>query len=102
MELQAPVTFTPPSLTKPDGTVKTFNPITLTELDITLMDNPKRRVAQVRIAPCPKPLTLWSGDAYDEAGDYTQAQVEARILELLGFNQGGALAELFRIGPPVV
>ena len=30
------------------------------------------------------PLTLWQGDEYDAIGDYTQAQVEARVLEVLG------------------
>lgn len=29
-------------------------------------------------------ITLWSGDEYDAIGDYTQAQVEARVLEVVG------------------
>lgn len=37
-----------------------------------------------RISPCPFPLVLWQGADYDAAGDYTQAQVEARVLDLLG------------------
>lgn len=28
-------------------------------------------------------LTLWEGSAYDSIGDWTQAQAEARIIELL-------------------
>jgi len=31
-----------------------------------------------------KPLTLWSGEEYDSIGDWTQAQAENRVLELLG------------------
>lgn len=29
-------------------------------------------------------LVLWQGDEYDAIGDYTQEQVESRVLELLG------------------
>lgn len=32
----------------------------------------------------PRHILLWADDAYDAAGDYTQAQVEARVLEVLG------------------
>lgn len=40
-----------------------------------------------RPIPLPiKPLVLWSGEEYDNIGDYTQAQAEHRVLELLGPN----------------
>jgi hypothetical protein len=40
-----------------------------------------------RPIPLPiKPLVLWSGEDYDNVGDYTQAQAEDRVLELLGPN----------------
>ncbi len=32
----------------------------------------------------PRHILLWADEAYDAAGDYTQAQVEARVLEVLG------------------
>jgi hypothetical protein len=70
-------------------------PVTLTELDITIIDNAKRKSCVVRIRPCPRPVTLWEGAAYDEAGDYTQAQAEARILELLGPDVKAGLEGLF-------
>jgi hypothetical protein len=48
------------------------------------------------------PLVLWSGADYDVAGDYTQAQVEARVLELLGNEPAKALENLFvPPAPPV-
>jgi hypothetical protein len=50
-------------------------------------------VAQIR--PCPHPIILWEGDAYDIAGDYTQAQVEARVLAVLGKNIKAGLERLF-------
>ena len=95
MNLSSPITITPPAITKADGTVKTFNPITLNELDVTIIDNSKRKSVMVQIRPCPRPLVLWVGDAYDAAGDYTQAQVEARVLEVLGSDPKTALEGLF-------
>lgn len=40
------------------------------------------------------PLTLWDGDAYKTIGDWTQAQAEARVMELLGTNPAAVLAKL--------
>lgn len=99
MNLTNPITITPPSFTRKDGTVRSFNPITLTELDVTIIDNAKRKSVVAQIRPVPRPLVLWNGDAYTTAGDYTQAQVEARILELLGNNPSSVLEGLFL--PPV-
>jgi len=48
-----------------------------------------------RPIPLPlKPLTLWSGEEYDNIGDYTQAQAEDRVLELLGSNIEETLASM--------
>ena len=95
MILAQPITVTPPSITKKDGTVKTFNPITLTELDITIIDNAKRKSVVAQIRPLPLPLVLWSGVDYDSAGDYTQAQAEAKITALLGSDPAKVLESLF-------
>ena len=95
MNLTNPITITPPAITKADGTVKTFNPITLNELDITIIDNNKRKSVFAQIRPVPRPLVLWEKEAYDAAGDYTQAQVEARITELLGNDPKSVLEGLF-------
>lgn len=95
MNLSNPITITPPAITKADGTVKTFNPITLNELDITIIDNAKRKSVMAQIRPVPRPLVLWEKAAYDAAGDYTQAQVEARVTELLGNDPKSVLEGLF-------
>lgn len=95
MNLTTPITITPPAITKADGTVKTFNPITLTELDVTIIDNAKRKSVVAQIRPVPRPLVLWTGEAYDAAGDYTQAMVEARVTELLGGDPKAVLEGLF-------
>lgn len=48
-----------------------------------------------RSIPLPiKPLVLWSGDEYDNIGDYTQAQAESRAIELLGSDIKTALGQL--------
>jgi hypothetical protein len=99
MNLTTPITITPPAITKADGTVKTFNPITLTELDVTIIDNAKRKSVVAQIRPVPRPLVLWTGEAYDAAGNYTQAIVEARVTELLGNDPKAVLEGLFL--PPV-
>lgn len=98
MNLPAPITIQPPSITRSTGEVRTFSPVTLTELDVTLIDNSKRRRCVARIFPCPRPLVLWAGADYDAAGDYTQADAEARVLELLGPDIKAGLEALF--APP--
>lgn len=99
MNLPNPITITPPSFTRSNGEVRTFNPITLNKLDVTIIDNNRRKSVVVQIRPVPRPLVLWEKEAYDLAGDYTQAQVEARILELLGNDPKSVLEGLFL--PPV-
>lgn len=47
---------------------------------VVIREGSRPRVLQVQ----PRPVLLWEGDAYDAAGDYTQAQVESRVLEVLG------------------
>ena len=95
MQLPSPITIQPPTITRSDGEVRVQRPITLTELDVTLIDNAKRKRCEARIRPCPYPLALWTGAAYDAAGDYTQAEAEARILELLGSDIKAGLEGLF-------
>jgi hypothetical protein len=99
MNLANPIVITPPPITKANGTVKTFNSITLNELDVTIIDNSKRKSVVAQIRPVPRPLVLWTGSDYDAAGDYTQVQVEARVLELLGSEPAKVLEGLFV--PPV-
>ena len=95
MNLSSPITITPPAITKADGSVKTFNPITFNELDVTIIDNNKRKSVFAQIRPCPRPLELWTKEAYDIAGDYTQSMVESRVLELLGNEPAKVLEGLF-------
>jgi hypothetical protein len=99
MQLASPVTIQPPSFTRSTGEARSFDPITLKELDVTVTDNATRKSCTAQIRPCPQPIVLWEGEAYDAAGDYTQAQVEARVLEVLGSDLKAGLEGLFQRSP---
>jgi hypothetical protein len=62
------------------------DPLVLNDLDVILIDHQSRKLVLARVHPAAKSLPLWRGQDYDAIGDYTQAQVEARIKELLGLN----------------
>lgn len=87
MQLPAPVT-----VAGNDG------PITVDVFDPIFIDDPANRRAVARIAPGLNFLTLWRADDYDAAGDWTQAQAEARILALLADDPQGVLQSL--VPPP--
>lgn len=95
MNLSVPVTIQPPTITRSNGEVRTQSPITLNELDVTILDNSKSKRCEARIRPCPYSLVLWAGAAYDAVGDYTQEQAEDRVLELLGTDIKKGLENLF-------
>lgn len=86
MNLPSPVTITFPPITLPDGTTRQLPPKEFAALNVTILDNATGRRCLAEIFPfmARGPVTLWQDDAYDAAGDYTQAQVEARLLEVLG------------------
>ena len=100
MKLANPVTIQPPSVTLPNGEVRVYPPITISELDVVVIDSAKNRTCQARLWPCRLPVTLWSGESYDNAGDYTQDMVEARVLELLGNDPKSVLEKLFLPSTP--
>jgi hypothetical protein len=68
--------------------------ITISKLEFVLMDNSSKKLAVAALTAIPASITLWSGEDYDAAGDYTQAAVEARILEILGPDPGAKLKSL--------
>ena len=48
-----------------------------------IVDLPNEKIVRAFVRELNRPVILWEGAAYDAAGDWTQAQAEARILELL-------------------
>lgn len=84
MNLNQPIVVIPDPIRKRNGSLKNLPSISLNSLDFIILDDVKNKTCSVRINPFPVPLVLWSGDSYDTAGDYTQAALEARLLEVLG------------------
>jgi len=94
MKLPYTVTFQQPPVIRSGETI-TYDPITTDELDITIIDEPSAKLCAVMIVKCQLPLLLWSQESYDAAGDYTQAQLEARVIEVLGDDPKSVLENLF-------
>ena len=84
MKLQNPITIKLPDITLRNGRVRSVPPLVLKELKFTIIDNESEKTAKALISPFKKHFVLWEGDAYVAAGDYTQAQAESRIMEILG------------------
>lgn len=78
-------------------TVNPVPPVTITSLHYTLMDD--GATARAQIQGFPKPLILWTGADYATAGDYTQAQADARLMEILGNNPAAVLEALYNRPP---
>lgn len=95
MKLKKPIILQPPPYTRTDGTVKTFPPITIQDLDIMFLDFAAQKYVTAKIMPCPKTITLWADEEYEKIGDWTQKQAEQRVLEILGNNPKEVLETLF-------
>jgi hypothetical protein len=89
--LPSPITFTPPALP-----FLRFNPITVSQIDWSVSyDNSKKQATATIHAPIGRNITLWKGEEYDAAGQFTDAQVAARVAELLGEDLATGLTRLF-------
>ena len=73
--------------------------ITRKDFSVILTDIADRKLATAVLAPCTKRIVLWTGADYDAAGDYTQAQAEARLREILGTNPAAVLSEDLPLAP---
>jgi hypothetical protein len=95
MQLPQPVTIQPPPVTMPDGTILNRPPLEISAVNVMLIDSAWARKCEARISHVPATVTLWEGDEYDAAGDYTQAEAEARLLEKLGPDIKAGIEALF-------
>lgn len=89
------ITFNPPL-----NVVLPNRSLTVKELHLVIIDVERTKVCKIQSAPFYKTVTLWEGQDYDNIGDYTQAQAEAKFLELLGSDPASELAKLY-VEPPV-
>ena len=76
-------------------TVRLRNGKTLTKqaFSLALLDVQSDKAVYAMLMPTTKRIPLWQGAAYDAAGDYTQAQAEARLMQVLGSNPASVLSE---------
>jgi hypothetical protein len=65
--------------------------VTRDTFNLVITDDSKNRRVVAQLLPVSKPFTLWQGPTYDAVGDYTQAQAETRLLEVLGEDPAAAL-----------
>jgi hypothetical protein len=57
---------------------KTVSTLTLTRV----VDLPKKKIVRAFVEEIDGPIVLWEGAAYDAIGQWTDANVEARLTEL--------------------
>jgi len=93
-QLTSPITVTPPSITKADGTVKTFDQIVFSAIDYSVFYDDARKVASAVIKGINRQIVLWQGAAYDAAGQWTDADTDARVKEVLGSDPASFLTDL--------
>lgn len=94
MQLPTPVQIPAQQFTTPGGNVVNLPAITLSQLRMQISDDVQYKLCNVFFRDLRGGMTLWSGEEYDAAGDYTQADIENRILELLGSDPAAKLAEI--------
>lgn len=85
------ITFNPPL----NVVISADKTISIKDLPLVIVDVQKSKKCFAQSAPFYKTLMLWEGEAYDSIGEYTQAQAEARFLELLGPDPATELVKLY-------
>jgi len=73
--------------------LRTGQMLTRQSFGLALLDVASSKTVYAMLPPLTRRVTLWEGGAYDAAGDYTQAQAEARLREVLGTNPAALLSE---------
>lgn len=90
-----PITINPPPYSDGSGNVTHPQPLELAKLNVSYIDTPEARTVIARIEHIPNVVTVYSGDEYDAVGDWTQSQVEQKLVEILGSNPAVTLRGLF-------
>jgi hypothetical protein len=97
------ITFNPELIIAPpphsDQSGKITQPanIVIGQAKITYIDTPHTQTLSVRLEGIPSLIPLYQGETYDRAGDWTEEQAEARLLEVLGPEPAVYLRKLFPV-----
>ena len=85
------ISFDPPVILQPppytdsaSNKIITPNAISLTSLNLVYTDHPFRKTVSAHVEGLPINFTVYSGQAYDDIGDWTKSGAEKIILSLLG------------------
>lgn len=95
MQLDQEVIIQPPPFSDHNGKVISPDPIRLTALNVTYLDNPTEQTLYAMITPIPQRILLVNGKDYVALGDYTHSILENLLKEKLGDNIGVKLRSLF-------
>jgi uncharacterized protein (DUF2164 family) len=95
MKLDQPITILPPPSINNSGAIDQPEPIVLSELDVTYIDNPKSRTYHVAIQPIPQTTILFEKEDYDAAGLITRQQAEEKLRLLLGSDPAAYIRSLY-------
>jgi hypothetical protein len=87
----------PPPHSDQSGAVIQPPNIVIGQAKITYIDTPHLKTLAVRLESVPAMVTLYKDAAYDEAGNWTEEQAEARLLEILGSEPAVYLRKLFPV-----
>ena len=99
MKLNSTIKIQPPKFTNNEGVIVTPDPIIISDLNISYIDNSYNKIVNAQILYFPMPLKLWQGVDYDNIGNWTQTQAEDRVKALLGDKPEIVLRSLF---PPTL
>jgi hypothetical protein len=94
--LPAPISVTPPPITLGDKSVKTFAPIELKAIDYSVNYDDSRQLATAMIKGVNRTIILWQGADYVAAGEFTTAETDARVSEILGSDPATFLTNIFQ------
>lgn len=95
MKLSRQITVQPPPFSDNAGNVTTPEAIVTDNLTLVFEDDPQNKIVSARIEQMPIPVTLYSGQTYDDLGDWTKAQLENRLKTLMGDHPDKFLRSLF-------
>jgi hypothetical protein len=95
MKLIEQITIYPPPHSDPNGNVITPAPIVLDELKITILDNLPNKTIYAQIVGIPLPILLFSGQEYENLGEWSRQQVLDKLTEKFGDNVAKFLRSLF-------
>jgi hypothetical protein len=95
MKLKTQITIQPPPYSDNSGKIISPNSITLDNIDLIFIDNPKNKTLNVQVLPLSVTTSLWSGNDYTLIGDWTKSQAEQKLEELMGDDQAKYLRSLY-------